>query len=192
MRVIDLAPESHVRSPWKNGGGVTVDIAWERLPGSVPGSWEGLVWRLGRTTISMPAPFSDLSGFDRCQVVTGGSGLVLDTSRGEVDLRQPFVPARYPGEAPISSILENGPVEVVNLIADRSLAAIRLDVLRAGETLALAGGTVVLFAPVAAATLSIAGQHHALFSDHAVRLEDAFGDIVCQGGPVLAALIRLL
>lgn len=192
MRITHLSPASYTRSPWKNGGGVTIDIAEERLPGSEAGSWEGLVWRLGRTTISLPAPFSDLSGFDRCQVVTGGSGLVLDTAHGEIDLRQPFVPARYPGEAPISSRLEHGPVEVVNLIADRTRAAIRLEVLRAGATLELSGGVHVLHAPTAPAKISVDGQSRDIEADHAIRLDEATGCITCDEGIVLAASVRLL
>lgn len=192
MRLTHLAPASYARSPWKNGGGVTVDIAEQRLPGSQLGSWEGLVWRLGRTTINVPAPFSDLSGFDRWQVVTGGSGLVLDTPGGEVDLRQPFWPAHYRGEAPITSRLENGPVEVVNLIADRALAGIRIDVLQAGDSAALTGGVCVLHAPAATVTVLIDGVRHDIAADHAIRVDDAHGRVACQQGVLLAAMIRVL
>ncbi|MGL4441038.1 MAG: HutD/Ves family protein [Bosea sp. (in: a-proteobacteria)] len=192
MHITHLAPSSYTRSPWKNGGGVTVDMAEERLSGSVAGSWDGLIWRLGRTTISTPAPFSDLAGFDRCQVVIGGSGLVLDTPQGEVDLRQPFRPARYPGEAPISSRLENGPVEVANLIADRTRAMIRLDVLRVGDVHVLEGGICVLHAPTAAVTVDVAGQPQRIGIDHAFRLDGAAGRITCKAGIVLVASIRLI
>ena len=204
MRITHLAPSDYTRSPWKNGGGVTIDIAEERLPGSEPGSWQGVVWRLGRTTISTPAPFSNLSGFDRCQVVIAGSGLVLDTPAGEVDLRQPFVPVRYPGEAPISSRLENGPVAVMNLIADRRLVAIRLDVLQPGAALDLPGGTCVVHAPHGA-VLRLGAQHHAIGADHAIRIdhdirqlnqngapEGADAVVHCEEGVLLVASIRHL
>ena len=39
------------------------------LPGFAPGSWDGMIWRFGRTAIVTPGPFSDLSGFDRQQVL---------------------------------------------------------------------------------------------------------------------------
>jgi environmental stress-induced protein Ves len=191
MRITHLAPSSYTSSPWKNGGGFTVDMAEERLPGSAPGSWDGLIWRLGRTTISVPAPFSDLAGFDRCQVVIGGAGLVLDTPQGEVDLRQAFAPARYPGEAPISSRLESGPVEVVNLIADRQRATIRLEVLRAGGEVSLSGGVCVLHAPVGPAAVLIDGASHGLQTDHAIRLDDAGALIGCAIGIVVVASILM-
>ncbi len=191
MRITRLGPEDYTRSPWKNGGGTTIDIAEERLPGSLPGSWEELVWRLGRTTISTPAPFSDLGGFDRLQVVVAGSGLVLDTPGGEIDLRTPFVPARYRGEAPIASRLENGPVEVVNLVADRELADIALEVLGPDAGAALPAATCVIYAPGGPAVLLIGGERFTLAADHALRFDDAASKISCEEGLVLAASITL-
>ena len=63
-----------------------------------------------------PGAFSDLSGFDREQVLVCGQGLVLETPSGEIDVRQPFKPVRFAGETGIVSRLEAGPVEVVNLL----------------------------------------------------------------------------
>lgn len=192
MPISFLSPESHRRFPWKNGGGVTTDIAEERAPGSLPGSWDGLVWRLGRTTISVPAPFSDLSGFDRCQVVVDGSGLVLDTPQGEVDLRQRYRPARYRGEAPITSRLENGPVEVVNLIADRQRASISLDVLQAGVERALPADTCVLYAPTDLSEILLDGRPLSIDVDHALRLDGMAGAVTCRAGVLLIASVMLL
>jgi len=116
-----LPPEGFRRTPWKNGGGVTIDIADAYREGAAPGSWEGMIWRFGRTSIVAPGPFSDLTGYERLQLVIAGSGLVLETPAGEIDLRSSFKPVRYDGGTPIVSRLENGPVDVMNLIADRAL-----------------------------------------------------------------------
>ena len=70
--VVRLDPRAYRRTPWKNGGGITVDIAED-----------GDVWRFGRTPIVAPGPFSDYSGFDRLQVLVAGRGLVLQTPDGE-------------------------------------------------------------------------------------------------------------
>lgn len=190
MRITVLDPSRYTNSPWKNGGGVTVDIAEERLPGSMPGSWEGLVWRFGRTTISTPAPFSDMAGFVRCQVVISGSGLILDTPDGEVDLRRPFVPARYRGEAPISSRLENGPVAVVNLIADRALASISLYVLNAGARFDLTSGISILHAASGPVELDLDGQRYLLDADHALQLDVRSAQLIGLQGLVLVASIH--
>jgi environmental stress-induced protein Ves len=141
-----LSPESFRRTPWKNGGGVTIDIADAYHEGATPGSWEGMIWRFGRTSIVAPGPFSDLTGYERLQLVIAGSGLVLETPTSEIDLRRPFKPVRYDGGTPITSRLENGPVDVVNLIADRALCEIGLIVATSGQHAILGAGTHVIYA----------------------------------------------
>ncbi len=192
MRLTPLAPEGFARILWKNGGGVTVDIAQERMAGASPGGWDGMIWRLGWTTIPTPGPFSDFAGHDRLQVVITGSGLVLDTPDGEIDLRTPYRPARYRGEAPIASRLENGPVEVVNLIVRRGAVEAGLDVLTDGSALDMEGGIAIAFAPAEPATLRIGGGTHALPAGHALRIDDATGRLVCETGQVVVATIRPL
>ncbi len=162
MTVTLLDPAHYITTPWKNGGGVTVDIAVE-----------GDIWRLGRTPIVAAGPFSDYSGFDRVQVLVAGSGLVLKTPDGEIDVRQPFRPVRFAGETPIVSRLESGPVEVVNLIGDRAKVRIDIRVLDEGRSLRLGPGTHIIYNPHGNSSLDVDGVRHVLTDDHALRIEAA-------------------
>ncbi|MBX9875149.1 MAG: HutD family protein, partial [Beijerinckiaceae bacterium] len=184
--------ESFRSKPWKNGGGITLDIADATAPGADPSGWEGMVWRLGRTAIVQPGPFSDLTGYERLQAVIVGSGLVLDGSSGAIDLRRPFVPVRYDGGLPLVSRLENGPVEVVNLIVDRALASADLVVPMPGEAVPLAPAIHILYAPGEAVTARCGGEEIAVPGGHALRI-DAEGEIALtvEGGRALLATIRL-
>jgi len=155
-----LDPSSYLRTPWKNGGGTTVDIAFEDD-----------VWRFGRTPIVKPGPFSDYTGFDRVQVLVSGSGLVLETPTGEIDVRQPFRPVRFTGETPIVSRLEAGPVEVVNLIGRRARVKIDLVVLDEGRTLHVEPGTHFVYTPHGEATVAVQGDERNLMADYALRLD---------------------
>jgi len=155
-----LDPSSYLRTPWKNGGGTTVDIAFEDD-----------VWRFGRTPIVKPGPFSDYTGFDRVQVLVSGSGLVLETPTGEIDVRQPFRPVRFTGETPIVSRLEAGPVEVVNLIGRRARVKIDMVVLDEGRTLHVEPGTHFAYTPHGEATVAVQGDERNLMADHALRLD---------------------
>ncbi|WP_332700276.1 HutD/Ves family protein [Bosea sp. (in: a-proteobacteria)] len=166
-----LDPADYGRAPWKNGGGVTIDIAALYRDDAAAGSWTGLVWRLGRTAIVTPAPFSDLSGHDRQQVVVTGRGLVLDTPEGEIDLREPFRPTGYDGGLSIVSRLEEGPVEVVNLIADRNLARIGLAVLQEGSALFLQPGTHIVYAAAGPVAFEVDGTATPLAHDQALRID---------------------
>lgn len=189
-RISPLPADNFRRTPWKNGGGVTLDIADAYEPGAVSGSWSGMIWRLGRTAIVTPGPFSDLTGFDRLQMVVAGSGLVLDASSGQIDLRQPFRTVRYDGGTPIVSRLENGPVEVVNLIADRARCRIELGTATAGDTVTLPAGTHILYAPDESIALACGGKAVALAAGAALRF-DADGECglaVSSGRAVLASI----
>ena len=171
IRLTALDPAAYRHTPWKNGGGITIDFAESLLPGFAPGSWEGLVWRFGRTAIVAPGPFSDLSGFDRAQVLVSGHGLVLETPAGEIDVRQPFRPVRFAGETRIVSRLEAGPVEVVNLIGDRSRVATDLSCLTAGATNSCAAGVHVIYAATTRCDLAIDGNACEIAIGHALRID---------------------
>lgn len=130
----------------------------------------GVAWHFGRTQIVAPGPFSDLAGFERLQVVIKGRGLVLVAPTGEIDLRHPFRPQRYDGGTPIVTRLEAGPVEVVNLIADRKRFDIDLRVGEAGETVRLGRGEHVVHAPIEPVAIEIGGTRVDLPEDHAARV----------------------
>jgi environmental stress-induced protein Ves len=185
-----LPPEGFRRTPWKNGGGITIDIADAYRPGATAGGWEGMIWRFGRTAITTPAPFSDLTGFERMQMVVVGSGLVLETPDGEIDVRTPFSPVRYDGGTPIVSRLENGPVEVVNLIADRDLCEIDLKATQAAASLSLGPGTHILYAAQALVEAMIGSKAIRLDIGHAVRIDarDALTLTVSDGMAIIASI----
>jgi environmental stress-induced protein Ves len=165
-RVTRLSPASYRRMPWRNGGGVTIDIAFE-----------GDVWRFSRTPITTEGPFSDYAGYDRLQVLVAGSGLVLETPGGEIDLRQPLQPVRFAGETAIRSRLEAGPVEVVNLLGDRARVRLDLAVTTAGEMRRLGPGLHFAYCPAGHAMVCLQGQDYELAADHALRIEQAEGEV---------------
>ena len=179
-RITALDPSGYRRTPWKNGNGVAIDIAGASRFGSKPGGWSGTLWRFGRTTIETAAPFSDLTGFDRLQMVIAGRGLVLQTPTGEIDVREPFVPVRFEGETAILSRLEAGPVEVVNLIADRSYAAIDLALLPSKSPRHLGRGIHVFYAALEACALRCEGARYELAAGHALRV-DCDSAVVIEG-----------
>jgi environmental stress-induced protein Ves len=192
MVLTHLPAASYRRTPWKNGGGVTIDIADEYAPGAQPGGWAGMVWRFGRTRIERPGPFSDLSGNDRLLAVIAGTGLVLrPEGQPPLDVREPFRPVRFPGEWAIESELEDGPVEVLNLIGDRSKVATDLTFVAAGERVPLGPGVWVLHAPMDEAELRLEDRRLAIPSgDAAVLRDSASGAALVLNGLVAVARIR--
>jgi uncharacterized protein len=177
--ITPLDPDQYVRTPWKNGGGVTTDIAFDDD-----------VWRFSRTPITVAGPFSDYTGFDRLQVLVAGSGLVLQTPAGEIDVRQPFRPVRFAGETPIVSRLESGPVEVVNLLGDRSQVRLDLAVVEAGQTRELGPGLCIAYCPGGRARLRIDDQAYDVGADGGLRIEkDKERGVACVTGRIVLASV---
>jgi uncharacterized protein len=185
--VVRLDPNAYRRTPWKNGGGVTVDIAAAYRPGATPGSWSGMLWRFGRTEIVVPGPFSDLSGYDRILTVIGGRGLVLQIEGGAaLDVREPYRPVRFRGEDRIVSRLDAGPVAVLNLIADRE-HEIDVAMVSGTDARALSGPIGIVYA-LADSTVAVGEETFLLAGDEALRLDGA-GMLALRAGRVALAAI---
>ena len=115
-----------------------------------------------------------------------GSGLVLQTPAGEIDVRQPFRPVRFAGETPIVSRLESGPVEVVNLLGDRSQVRLDLAVLEAGQTRGVGPGLHIAYCPGGRARLLIDDQAHNLEADGGLRIDrDKERTVACVSGRIV-------
>lgn len=174
-----LDPARYRRTPWKNGGGITIDIA-ER----------DNAWRFGRTPITAPGPFSDYAGFDRVQVLVAGRGLVLETPNGEIDVRTPFKPVAFAGETPIVSRLEAGAVEVVNLIGNRATVRVDLQVLRASASIGRSAGTHLVYAVDGPASVLVDGDPRRVAADHTLQIDVASPTMIaCTEGLVLVGSI---
>lgn len=186
MTFTPLSASGFARRPWKNGLGETVTIA-SAAEGE---GWQDVLWSLSRTEIANEGPFSDFSGYVRWQVVIEGSGLVLETPAGAIDLRRPFHPVRYDGGLTIRARLEAGPVGVVNLIARAAAFEVVMRVLAAGETAMLAPGTQILFAPACDVGLTVEETRYSLAKGDAARLDLAVSSrLSCEASSLIVASI---
>ncbi|HRV63107.1 MAG TPA: HutD family protein [Albidovulum sp.] len=109
-------PDDYLTQPWKNGGGVTHEIAREDLDGA-------LFWRLSIAEVASDGPFSSFTGLARILTVIDGAGLHLHTPEGRIDAL-PLTPAAFSGETPVDCRLIGGKVHDFNVIYDpRRLSA---------------------------------------------------------------------
>jgi environmental stress-induced protein Ves len=113
--VLHLTSADVVEQPWKNGRGVTHELAiWP--PGA---SLEHLDfdWRISRSAVEESGPFSKFAGFDRVLVVTRGAGLTLthgdEAPRTRLRAHEPY---RFSGAWPTRCELSTGAVEDLNVI----------------------------------------------------------------------------
>jgi len=113
MRII--LPQMFQTQAWKNGGGVTHEIAREDREGR-------MAWRLSIAEVAQDGPFSAFPGLSRILTVLEGAGIDLVADAGTLDAR-PLAPVAFSGETPIFGRLVDGPIRDFNLIFDGGLVA---------------------------------------------------------------------
>lgn len=108
--------------PWKNGGGVTREIACLPAGSSV----QNFHWRLSIAEIAASGPFSAFAGVDRVITLLEGEGVHLRTADGSVDhaLHQPLQPFAFSGDQALGcELLGEGPCQDFNVMVRRSFGS---------------------------------------------------------------------
>lgn len=149
LRVALLRGTDLVASPWKNGGGVTREIAAAFVAGDGAGAaLDTFAWRVSVADVAQAGPFSRFEGVDRTLVLLDGAGMLLDETAPQAQthaLTQPLDVARFAGEAAIAARLVNGPTRDFNLMVRRGAARGTLDVWRTATSHRFAAQTVLLY-----------------------------------------------
>jgi environmental stress-induced protein Ves len=123
-----LSPADYRRMPWKNGGGQTTEIA--AFPAGA--GLASFVWRVSIADVLRDGPFSPFPGVDRTLVLLEGEGMRLSGDDGRIELRTPFAPAAFSGDASLHCSLLAGPVRDFNLMIRRGAARGSIVVCRDG------------------------------------------------------------
>ncbi|MFO0994428.1 MAG: HutD family protein [Hyphomicrobiales bacterium] len=116
-----LRPEDYRVMPWKNGGGVTTEIAI--YPEGTGISGAGFIWRVSIADVAVDGPFSRFPGYDRHIMTIAGKGMRLEArDHGAIDLSRRFVPREFSGDWDVDGQLIDGPVRDFNLMVERERA----------------------------------------------------------------------
>jgi environmental stress-induced protein Ves len=200
IRGADLAA-----APWKNGGGVSREIAAFPSSGGGQGAASAdFMWRVSVADVAQAGPFSRFDGVERTLVLLAGAGMLLD-ELGEAGvaathvLREPLEIARFDGATRIDARLVDGATRDFNLMVRRDVAQGELQVWRSGTqpdaARSLDGDVVLLYCASGAVSAALAAD-----PAQAVRLDagdtlriDGAAALACTltgGGDVLAITIR--
>ena len=146
--------EEHRRMPWKNGLGVTEEIAIAPEGATLA---DPFLWRLSSALVQADGPFSLFPGYDRTLVVVDGAGMILDVDGKRTTLARLGDPFVFPGEASVMSTLSEGPIRDFNVMALRGNVRTRTLLVLASEgttITATAGETTVVVCLQGSCTLS--------------------------------------
>lgn len=154
-------------TPWRNGGGVTRELACGP-PGATLADFD---WRLSLATVAADGDFSSFPGVDRVIALMEGAGMVLRAPDGgfEHRLDRPHAPFTFPGEAGLRATLIDGPCQDFNVMTRRGRW--RAAVSRVSEPLevapAAAGAIVCVRGSLRAGAVELAPSSALVWSDEA-------------------------
>lgn len=107
---------SHREMPWKNGGGVTTEIA-VFPPGA---NLENFEWRVSIAMIAKDAPFSTFPGVQRRMFMLDGRGARVSIGGAPpVLMTRSSMPFEFDGEAVVHADLVDGMIAVLNVMTRR-------------------------------------------------------------------------
>ncbi|MEV7339717.1 HutD family protein [Streptomyces sp. NPDC093544] len=113
-----LPAAERVAVPWKNGGGVTREIAV-----SPEGAGMGdFAWRVSLAEVAADGPFSPFPDVDRTLTVVQGAGMDLTVGGERRLVNSLYVPQDFRGDIPTDCRLLDGPVVNLNVMWRRSAA----------------------------------------------------------------------
>lgn len=127
-----LSAADRVAVPWKNGGGITYEVAaWP--PGA---DFDSFDWRVSMAEVRVDGPFSSFPGIDRIMAVLEGRLRLCVEGQPPALLSWRTPHAAFPGDAPTRAKVEAGPVLDLNVMARRGRIRPTLDRLDAPALLA--------------------------------------------------------
>jgi environmental stress-induced protein Ves len=181
-----LPAAGYRRMPWKNGQGITHEIAREPLTG------ERFAWRLSIAEVAASGDFSLFPGYDRTITLVEGSGMRLDFDEAPsklIDRR--LAPFDFSGDWHCRCHLLDGPLRDFNLMVERSAARAKTEVLRLGSDpieRVVAEGWLLIFC--AEGRLAVGGV--VAEAGDTLQLESGRHDIAGEGALALVMQIHML
>ena len=187
-----LDPATVLAMPWKNGGGMTLQLAISPADAGLG----DFAWRISSAQVAVGGAFSNFPGIDRSLAVLAGNGLHLQREDGQVEtLDSAGAIAVFAGEEAIDAQLLDGPITDLNLMTRRSAWAHQVQLLKWQGAQWLENDAAVLLlwnAAQSAVDVNAGGAMHHLAAGNGLLIENERGQLYLQAQrPALLYLARL-
>jgi environmental stress-induced protein Ves len=132
MRILRAA--DHKKMPWKNGGGVTTEIAVFPADAGL----EDFLWRVSTARVEQNGPFSIFPGVDRSLSLLEGDGITLKVQgRIPFGMTRRYEPLTFPADVPTEATLFSGPITDLNVMTRRGVFESDVQLVRVSGKLSL-------------------------------------------------------
>jgi len=173
--------------PWKNGGGLTYEVAVSPAGSDLT----GFDWRVSIAEIRTAGPFSRFEGVDRRMAVLDGRLSLAIDGRPAVTLTPESDPVAFPGEVPVVAEPLGAPVTDLNVMTRRSRCAARLTHWSASESVLEPHAHTTLLVALTELRVVDGGRKLSLSSLDALRIDGAGCTITAPSGPAAFHLIEI-
>lgn len=172
-----LSPEQWQTQAWRNGGGITHQLARSD-------DTTGLRWRVSIAEVASDGPFSRFEQTDRIIMLLKGNGFCLHGAEDQpVVLDKALVPFAFAGETAIDCCLIDGPVQDFNLMIRRSVVKASLQVLSVTEPLSLTlANEALLYLASGQLQVSFKDQSYQLEVEHSLLCMAESGELRIKAG----------
>ncbi|MGW0411907.1 HutD/Ves family protein [Streptomyces collinus] len=186
MAVEILRADDRAPTPWKNGGGLTSEVAVHPRDAGT----DDFDWRISVADVASAGPFSAFPGVDRIITLIDGPGMVLTVDGAEHRMDAPYEPFPFPGDAVTECELLDGPIVDFNVMVRRARMTAEVRVARSATEVRPTAGTDVL---------AVVLDGSAVLRQNSVRLgrldavllpEGVGGDFAVKGVLALVDLVR--
>lgn len=160
-----LKPSDYQTTSWKNGGGVTTQIAIYPPEATL----DNFLWRLSSAQISQAGPFSKFEGHQRFLAILHGEGLNLKIDDHSKVLRTDDVISFHGKEAASCELLSTE-VRDLNLILDRSVYQGSMEICREPKQIRNSG-TTLLYAIQGVCRVDCENRHQILHENETLLME---------------------
>ncbi|MCX5380627.1 HutD family protein [Streptomyces sp. NBC_00091] len=177
-----LRAADRTAEPWKNGGGVTREIAAHPPDAGTA----DFAWRVSLAEVDADGPFSRFPGVDRILTLAEGAGMDLTVAGAHRLVDERYAPQHFPGDRATDCRLLGGPVVNFNVMYRRERVRARTAVVRGELALAaLPEETLLVVALDGPATLHLPGAPGApveLGPYDAALLPELLTCVICTEG----------
>ena len=119
--------------PWKNGGGLTTEIA----SGPARADDQEWSWRISVADVGETGAFSVFPGIDRTIAVVDGSGMDLEFKDGRIVPLELNQPVNFAGDGAVTGILRGGTIRDFNIMVDRRYYCATLSIMMGFDEVSL-------------------------------------------------------
>jgi environmental stress-induced protein Ves len=179
-----LRAADRIAQPWKNGGGVTREVAV--YPAGA--GFDDFDWRISMAEVAADGPFSLFPGVDRTLAMLAGT-MRLTFADEAVHLLTPNdPPLAFAGDVAVLGTLPDGPATDLNIMVRRGRYTATLR--RIGSDVAVIGKEATAFVVATAQTVVRAGGDAILLGPLDALRIDGPGDCAIEGEALFALFQR--